>query len=96
MRCTTSSLPREPVQTPAQKVANKIDLEPAKLKNHGGRFLYYPSQTPMQNIQSKSADDYLKTDIMMVKPQYEKEELVLNKTTGKWILVKESEMYKYS
>lgn len=102
MRRSTSSFTKEPTPTKAQKAADKIDLEPAKLKNHGGRFLYHPSQTPtipVQAMQPKSADDYLRDfhpNLMLDKPHYEKEELVLNKATGKWIIVKESEMYKYS
>jgi hypothetical protein len=101
MRKSTKNVTREAPPSVGQKVADKIDLEPAQMKNHGGRFFYHPSEISpdvAQNIKPKNTDEYLhggNTLLTMQQPQYEKEELVFDKESNTWKLVKESEMYKY-
>ena len=99
MRNSNTSIPRE--LNLGQKVAETIDLEPAKLKDHGGHFLYYPSKIStdsVETIQQKTTEDYLKTssssNVFLPKPEYEKEDIVFDPNIQKWKLVKESEMYK--
>lgn len=96
---TRNTVTLQRVQTEGEKVADNIDLTPAKLHDYGGRFLYYPTQ--MQTsvaVQSKSTEEYLQAvrpDNMFSKPGYEKEELIFDSTTKKWRLIPQSEMYKY-
>ena len=102
MRQTGSNISRELPQTAGQKVASQIDLEPTKLKTMGGRFLYYPSQILpdiTQVVTPKSTDEYIQsnhTGLLMNKPEYQKEEIILDKTTNTWKIVKEQELYKFS
>lgn len=52
----------------------------------------------MRYTQPKSIEEYLQTyqtGLMLQKPEYEKEELVFDKTINKWKLVKEEDIYKY-
>jgi hypothetical protein len=101
MRQSTLNTTREPPPTEGHKAAAKIDLEPAKMKNYGGRFVYHPSQISLDSIryaQPKSTEEYLQgyhPGLMLQKPEYEKEELVFDKVAKKWKLVKEEDIYKY-
>lgn len=95
MRQATINMTRDPPQTEGHKIAQEIDLEPVKLKNYGGHFVYQPSRISSEAIeytQTKSMDEYLqnyKYEVMLQKPKYEKEELVFDKATNRWKLVKE-------
>ena len=82
-----------------QEIADTIDMEPVKMKNYGDKFFYHPVKVQIPElVQTKSTEEYLQTHhpgMMFQKPEYEKEELVKDHHTGRWILVKESDMYKY-
>jgi len=104
-RTTPHTSSRETIPSTGEKIAEKIDLEPAKLKDYGGRFLYYPTQAPTQHIdqfaslQPKNTEEYLqdsRPSMLLNKPIYESEEMVFDPHTKRWKLVPESEMYKYT
>lgn len=102
IRCTTNS---DNLTNSVEKKTD-INLAPAKILNKNERFIYHPLQT----MKVKSADEYF-TDVypnlkidkhpsttsqFEFKPAQDKEEIVFDKITNKWILVKDSEIYKYS
>jgi hypothetical protein len=101
MRHSTTNITRETPPTEGHKAVAKIDLEPVKMKNYGGRFVYQPSQISPDAVryaQPKSTDEYLQgyhPGLMFQKPEYEKEELVFDKAANKWKLMKEEDIYKY-
>lgn len=84
-----------------QKTADRIDMEPPKLREYKGKFIYHPARIStdhLQNIQIKSTEEHiddLKMRILLGKPLYEKEELVYDENLKHWKLVPQSEMYKY-
>lgn len=84
-----------------QKTADRIDMDPPRLREHRGRFIYHPARISaeyLENLQIKSSEEHLedlKTRMLIGKPVYEKEELVYDETVKRWKLVPQSEMYKY-
>ena len=103
-RSARNNVQCEQIPSTGQKIADKIDLEPAKLKDYGGRFLYYPTQIPkehinsLESLQPKSTEEYLqdlRPGLLLEKPEYTREEMVFDKSSGRWKLVNESELYKY-
>jgi len=76
----------------AQKTADNLDQQ-AQIQKRGERFLYYPSELStesLQNIKTKSTDDYLKDNCLttaLSKPVYNEEEFVYDIYTKKWKLV---------
>ena len=87
--------------TSEQKTANKIHLEAPKLKKYGEKFLYEPAQINIEELEtvaSKTTSNYLynsDTTISFNNPTYEKEELLYDKRTNRWVLVPLKDMYKY-
>lgn len=100
MRQSTTNMTHEP-PTESRKAEDKVNLEDVKIKDYRRQFVYQPSQILLDSVkytQLKNTDEYLKdyhSGLMLQRPEYEKEVLVFDKTTNKWKLVKEEEMYKY-
>lgn len=90
---------REVKLNSAEKTAETIDSDSIRLKEHKGRFIYYPAQTSIEcNDIIKSADNYLQDlslDVLLDRPKYEREEMVYDNRLKKWLMVPESELYKY-
>lgn len=102
MRQPTMKVSHESQLSEGHKVAEKINLEPVKLKKYGSKFLYYPSKISPNDVQYtyKNTEEYLNNyipDFILQKPeyQYQKEELVFDKNNNLWKLVKEEDKYKY-
>lgn len=95
VRNTSVSL-TETIPSAAQAEADKIDLEPTQLKQYGSKYLYNPVEVykyvPKVKVTTNDPEHYLREDNQ---PVFEKEQLVLDETTGKWHLVKESQAFSY-
>lgn len=95
VRNTSVSL-TETILSATEAEANKIDLEPTQLKQYGSKYLYNPEAVskyaPKVKVTANDPEHYLREDNQ---PVFEKEQLVLDETTGKWHLVKESQAFSY-
>jgi hypothetical protein len=67
----------------AQKEANRIDFEQLKLKQYGDKYLYNPLSNVEQTINYQ------------LEGVHENNELVFDRQTDRWIIVKESEIKSY-
>jgi len=102
MRQPTMKVSHESQLSEGHKIAEKINLEPVKLKKYGSQYLYYPSKISPDNVQYeyKNTEEYLNLnnynpDFILQKPEYQKEELVFDKNNNLWKLVKEEDKYQY-
>lgn len=75
-----------------QQLAEDIDLEPVKLKEFSGKFLYYPTNisgnTLLPEINKKIPAKEPVNKIMFKKPEYEDEMIIYDTDENKWKLVK--------
>lgn len=84
-----------------KKRKDTLSLEPIKLQDKCKRFLYAPSiltHQTIESIQPKTPAEYLKENsasVMLPIPRYEQEEVVFDSVKNKWVIVKQSEVYKY-
>lgn len=84
---------------PIYKAVKNINLDSTKIKNCEGSF-EQSSQIPQNFSQHKQTRITKKCLPSYFKPitkkiEYEKEEIVFDKSINKWKIVKESELYKY-
>jgi predicted transcriptional regulator len=80
-----------------EKMANEIQNETITLKNNGDRYIYYPTKLPEMNYKIEKAEDYCQNfkDKLIKKPEFIKEEIIYDKNTNKWVLVKNTDIDKY-
>lgn len=83
-----------------QSLSEKIDQGEIKLQNYKEHFLYYPysSENNINNFRPKNTKDYLNSfnlEKYINKPEYDKDEIIYDAKTKKWVIVKESELNKY-
>ena len=86
-------------ETREQLEANKITDNTTKLHVYKDKYIYVPNKEEKNEFIPRSANEYTrhnKPQVLFDNSIYEKEEIVYDKHADKWILAKESEMYKYN
>lgn len=76
-----------PIPEKAKEPVPETKLPPTKLLKHGDKFFYHPLSSDLPPKQAPCTG--------LTSPVYEKEDIVYDKKANKWIMVKDSERYKY-